>query len=298
MTLRQMGWFGKLMGGGLGFLVGGPLGAALGAALGHQVDQNGDDLSFYQSRVSPEEAERFRRVFCFVLFKVMGHLAKSDGRISEDEIACARGVMARLELAESSRMMAVRAFSEGKQTPFCLRSTLQLLLAESTMDPRLIRFFVALQLEAALSDGDMHPAKERILLEACEVLHFSHYEYFGMRTRLETERRWSGGARRPNFGWQARRDERWQDARHESIGLKREGFIKLQEAYQRLDLPPNASPLEVKRAYRRAISRHHPDKLTAQGASPDHVLRATQETQRIQKAYELICRTHSSGLGS
>ncbi|MDH3380545.1 MAG: co-chaperone DjlA, partial [Gammaproteobacteria bacterium] len=33
-----MAWWGKFIGGGLGFLMGGPLAAVLGAALGHQFD--------------------------------------------------------------------------------------------------------------------------------------------------------------------------------------------------------------------------------------------------------------------
>ena len=34
-----MNWWGKLIGGGLGFMMGGPLGAIMGAAFGHQFDR-------------------------------------------------------------------------------------------------------------------------------------------------------------------------------------------------------------------------------------------------------------------
>ena len=35
---KTMGWWGKLVGGTVGFMLGGPLGAMLGTALGHQLD--------------------------------------------------------------------------------------------------------------------------------------------------------------------------------------------------------------------------------------------------------------------
>ena len=35
-----MAWWGKLIGGTLGFMMGGPLGALIGTTLGHQVDAN------------------------------------------------------------------------------------------------------------------------------------------------------------------------------------------------------------------------------------------------------------------
>ena len=34
-----MSWWGKIIGGGFGFLMGGPLGALLGASFGHQFDK-------------------------------------------------------------------------------------------------------------------------------------------------------------------------------------------------------------------------------------------------------------------
>jgi DnaJ like chaperone protein len=295
VTLEIMSWFGKLMGGAFGFLMGGPLGAALGAALGHQVDQGGTDFGFYQSRVPPEEEDRLHQLFCVVLFKAMGHIAKADGRISEAEIACAREMMGRLGLKEPSRIMAIRVFSEGKRATFSLSDALDSLTVEFERHPRMGRLFVLLQTEAALADGYMHPAKETILLEVCRMLGFSRYEYFGIRTRLEAERRFTRGRQRTHSGSKRRYDERWHDRQSDSSGPMRQASIDLHEAYKRLNLSLGASLFEVKKAYRRAISQHHPDKLTARGASPEQVLKATQETQRIQKAYEVICRTHSDG---
>ncbi len=52
-----------------------------------------------------------------------------------------------------------------------------------------------------------------------------------------------------------------------------------------------ASKQEVKKAYRRLLSRNHPDKLIAQGLPEAMIKVANEKTQKIMKAYELICRS-------
>ena len=37
------------------------------------------------------------------------------------------------------------------------------------------------------------------------------------------------------------------------------------------------------------MHKHHPDRLTAQGASDLEIKRATEQTQEIKAAYERIC---------
>ena len=49
-----------------------------------------------------------------------------------------------------------------------------------------------------------------------------------------------------------------------------------------------ASDDEVVKAYRRALSRHHPDKLKANGLPESMIEHAKQRTQQIIEAYELI----------
>ena len=63
---------------------------------------------------------------------------------------------------------------------------------------------------------------------------------------------------------------------------------RLQAAYQVLGVAPTASNAEVTRAYRRLMSRNHPDKLVANGLPESMVAAAHERTQRILEAYELI----------
>jgi len=46
----------------------------------------------------------------------------------------------------------------------------------------------------------------------------------------------------------------------------------------------------IKKAYRQLMSQHHPDKLVSKGLPDEMIRMATEKTQRIQKAYEMICK--------
>ena len=272
------------------------MGAALGAVLGHQFDETEIDFRFDALGFKPEELENVQAVFVTVLFQVMGYIAKSDGRVSESEILGARKAMDRLDLKQSSRLLAMRLFNEGKQESFEIEAALRHFSRGCGSHSDLVRFLIKLEIEAALVEGRIHPEKERILFQLCDALAFSRYEFFGMRTRLQAERR-LGDLRQgsPRMGHYNSFFEFQERAYREEGGsyTALHSCQGLQEAYAMLGLAITATPAEIKRAYRRAISRHHPDKLAAAGVPPHELHKATQMTQEIQKAYEAICRARS-----
>ena len=62
----------------------------------------------------------------------------------------------------------------------------------------------------------------------------------------------------------------------------------LSECYAELEIGADASDQEVTKAYRRQMSRHHPDKLVARGLPESMAQWAKEKTQRIQEAYEAV----------
>jgi len=62
----------------------------------------------------------------------------------------------------------------------------------------------------------------------------------------------------------------------------------LGESYAELEVSAAASDAEVTKAYRRQMSRHHPDKLVANGLPESMAEWAKEKTQRIQESYEAI----------
>jgi DnaJ like chaperone protein len=285
-------WIGKVVGGAFGFVMGGPIGAALGAALGHQLDERGlDPFRLDGAGSDPEEAQRLQMAFFGATFQVMGHIAKADGRISESEIEAARIIMDRMMLPDHLRKSAMRLFNEGKRAGFPLDAVVDQFLTECRGRPQLVRRFIVLQTEAALAEGPLQTAEEALLLRLCDRLHFSRYEFFGIRTRLEAEQRFSGfgpGAQQHQYQRRRQHESHYQQWRRHEPPRPRE--TPLSEAYVTLGLTSSATDSDVKRAYRKLISQHHPDKLSAQKVTPERMQKATEQTQKIQKAYDAICK--------
>ena len=76
-----------------------PLGAFIGAALGHNFDAGMGSSAGRRADSSPfESRERAQTAFFTATFSVMGHIAKADGRVSEDELRLAASVMEQMGL--------------------------------------------------------------------------------------------------------------------------------------------------------------------------------------------------------
>ena len=62
------------------------------------------------------------------------------------------------------------------------------------------------------------------------------------------------------------------------------------DAYALLGVSPQATVAEIKRAYRRLLSQHHPDKLVSKGLPEEMMQIAARKTHEIKQAYEVIRR--------
>jgi len=256
-------WTGKLVGGALGMLAGGPVGAAIGLLLGHQFDEQGAPAD--PRLQSGETLAAIGESFFRGTFRVMGHLAKADGRVSEREIAAARSVMSDLRLNPQQVRLAVEQFTAGKQAEFNLAAELAIVARACEGHPELARVFVELQVRAALAGNNIEGPVRELLRRVCARLGVSVLEL----AHIESVLRIRGGAFRQ------------EQARHD-------GAVQIEQAYRVLETSPAAPNEEVVKAYRRQLSRHHPDKLKANGLPESMIEHAKQRTQQIIEAYELI----------
>lgn len=264
-----MSWWGKLVGGAFGFMVGGPLGALLGVALGHNFDRGLAGLP-EEELLEPGARERVQTAFFTATFSVMGHLAKADGRVSEDEIALARVVMAEMDLPQDRRRTAMRLFDEGKAPHFPLDDVLDQFRRECRRRMTLLQMFVEIQLQAAYADGILDSAEERILLHVCERLGFSEFVFRRLEQMVRAHMHFSGAGRGGRHVAQAPRGP------------------SLDDAYAILSVSPNTPDAEVKKSYRRLLSQHHPDKLVSKGLPEEMMKMAATKTHEIRQAYERV----------
>ncbi len=259
-----MSWWGKLFGGTVGFMLGGPLGALIGAALGHNLDAKARRMGAAEGMLGGQE--RIQMAFFTATFSIMGHLAKADGRVSENEIHLAQSVMDQMQLNPSLERLAKQLYQEGKQSDFSLDEVLEQFRRECRRSHNLLRMFLEILIQTAYADGVMHPAERDILLHICDRLGVSRLEFERLDTMVRAARGFYGSAG----------------------GNVRQGAEHLAQAYEILNIPDSASDAEVKKAYRRLINQHHPDKLVAKGLPEEMMKLAEQKTREIRQAYERI----------
>ena len=242
-----------------------PLGALIGAAVGHNFGRGFRRLAT-NSDVGSQE--RIQTAFFTATFSVMGHIAKADGRVSEDEIQLANRMMDQMALSADLKRVARGLFNEGKSATFPLDEVLDQFRRECRHGRNLLRIFMEIQLQAAFADGTFDPSERRILEHICERLRIPRSELNHLEAMLRAE-----GDSRP--------------------GAPATQKISLDDAYSVLNVEREMTDAEVKKAYRRLMSQHHPDKLVAKGLPEEMMKVATEKTQEIKAAYDRVVESRA-----
>lgn len=274
--------WGLLLGGAFGFIIGGPIGAVLGAALGHSFDkgmaaQLAEEIA--DDELLPGDSTRIKMAFFTATFSVMGHIAKADGHVHRSEIALAEAVMKRMHLDAELRSAAIKLFNEGKQPDFDAEALVLQFRQECQRRTSLYRMFVEILIQAALADGAMSSEEEAALLKVAAVLGFTEPTF----RQLELLVRYSMGM----MGGERSEQQRSSQSR-QAPPPATSSSMTVKEAYAALGVKKSDDKATVKRAYRRLMSQHHPDKLVSKGLPEEMIKLATDKTQFIQKAHERI----------
>jgi DnaJ like chaperone protein len=266
-----MQWIGKAVGGLIGLMAGGPVGAAIGVVIGHQFDSGSTPAigrSSSAGNATGGTATQIGERFFRAAFQVMGHVAKADGRVSEQEIQAARRVMSELRLTPDQVQIAIGCFTQGKSAQFGLGAALDGLYSACGGRSDLMRAFVEIQMRAALMGNDLQPAARGLLQNIASRLGLGLIEFAHIEAVLRMRRGDYGGG----HGAGAAVDEE----------------SRLAQAYKVLECGPQNTKEELSLAYRRQLSRHHPDKLKANGLPESMIEHAKQRTQQVIEAWELV----------
>lgn len=265
----NVSWWGKLIGGSVGFLFGGPLGAILGAAAGHSFDRSGTVTG--GGNFGFGNPERVQMAFFTTIFSVMGHLAKADGRVSDQEIAAVHATMRNMKLTPEQQQAAINLFHEGKRPDFPLDDILEQFRQECHGRRSLIRMFLEILLGTAMADGAIHSAERHILYYVCDHTNYPRADFERLIRMMQAGQNQNAGGSTAGFD----RNRHATDSR-------------LVDAYGVLGLLQTASYDEVKKSYRRLMTQYHPDKLVSKGLPDEMMNFATEKTQAIRAAYDLI----------
>lgn len=203
------------------------------------------------------------------LFYLLGYIARADGRVTEADIDCAEAIIRSMNLNRRQRRRAIHWFQRGKGVRrLPLHRGLFLHLSQWLWPGPALRVAACLCHAAQVSGPPSQSRRYR-----CE----DAIQRIGLPLSVSD-----------NI-LSSYMDAVWKP--HQVPPPP----TSYDEACQLLGLSRHAPLASLKRAYRRLVSRCHPDKLSGQQLSARELALARERLLRYQQAWELIRRRHRAG---
>lgn len=267
---------GKILGTIFGFMFGRIPGAILGFFVGHMFDkgysQDFNQMGGFNRFFASQDEFKTQAIFFHCLFSVMGHIAKADGKVSDVEIRMASALMDQMNLEGDMRSEAQQAFREGKASDFPLKQTVKEFKESCHGRRDILQVYLEILIQSAYVDGKLDKAEQVILETVAEYLGFKQNELLYLLSAFEAEMRFRQGT----------------GGKQNSQGKSYTSQQSLDDAYKILGVTKADDDKSIKKAYRKLMSEHHPDKLVSKGLPKQALEMAKNKTQDIQAAYEMI----------
>lgn len=256
------------------------IGAIIGAIIGYLVSHSvwGIILGGMIGSMLGSSVRRLRPAppvgdFVEPLFAVLGAVAKADGRVSQSEIVIAERLMGRMNLSTEQRRVAIAGFNQGKQPGFDADSAMAQLRHWTGGRRDHAITIMDVVVETVLAEGPSE-AKLALLRRLAAALRISEMQLMALMAMKGYQ--WSPG------GGQGGRQQSWQGGAYTPPHRTSSG----PDPYTVLGVSRDDDARAVKRAYRKLISEHHPDRL---GDLPEDLRRRAEErASEINAAYERI----------
>ena len=291
-----MGWIGALVGMFAGSVTRIPFGGLLGAIVGSVVEEHLKEKSqLKQMQRNAEESARRRRtrrqesgesrtrreaMFIAAAAAMFAKMAKADGQVTADEIACVERAFSRLGLTGEKREFCIQVFRRAKDDDASIYSyAVEFASCEPQAHVRELMY--GLLWDLACSDGVLSSAELDILRRITV-----HLGVRAMLFEIEYARR-VGGRR-----WRSADEDGSSRSRSDSSRRSSRGTAgapsELERAYAELGCTASSTDEELKRAYRDLAKKHHPDALRARGVPPELVEKANARMARVNAAWAEI----------
>jgi len=249
-----MAWLGKIVGGTMGLFLGGPLGLIAGIAFGNLFDSSSRSSSFTEGYSEFTQTDQTKMVFFVGAFSMLAKIATADGSMVQQERQKVEEFITHdLKLNLSEREAAVRVFNAALSNHSTTFDQFASQFYQNFSSERsLIELMMDVLVRVAAADGTISTAEMNHINSAARLFNIS-------RSMLDAIiRQYSSSAAAPS------------------------------KAYSVLNLTPDATDAEVKKAYRKMSIEFHPDTVASKGLPEEFTRFATEKFRAISEAYEAI----------
>ena len=189
--------------------------------------------------------------FFLATFSMLGKLSKADGVVSPEELEVVEHLMSEnLKLSDEARQFAISVFNAAKNSDSTFNDYARQFYEEFQGNPEVLSSIIDLMLRLAHADGVLHPGEQALIDEAVNIFGVSN-EYQQLKARYSSSN-------------------------------------DLQQCYGVLGATEEESLVSVKKKYRKLVMTYHPDRLQANGVSPEFAVAAEDRFKEIQHAFEVI----------
>ena len=257
--------WGKCVGVLFGYPIGGGWGCLSGLLVGHLFDKV-VAIRFGRRRAAFKHRNISQEYFS-TSFILMGYLASEQALSRHNSQAIVTVALEYMGLSlERNMASASELYSTGTRDGLRWKEVVRKFHSDPATTDAMTRLLLETQLYIAFRYGRYTREKRNKLLKICDELEYPRLDF----DRLEAA---------AHLDWQGDTELSY---------IAEISWDQLNKAYASLGLEITAEEDEVKRVYRRLLSQHHPDKLLAQGKSPEFIRDASEKTRQIKGAYELI----------
>lgn len=242
-----MAGFTKWIGGGFGFVAGGPIGALIGFVIGSVLDSV---INLQANQAINNQQQRHSTPnegdFKMSLLVLIACVMKADGSAKKTELAVVKNFLVR-NFGEQGALQALQI----------LKGLLQKNINESAVTEQIkesMNYSSKLELthfllDIAYADGNLSQAEINVVTRIAWGLGVSSLDLQSLKAAYN---------RQPNTNW----------------------------AYDVLEIKPDATDDEIKKAYRSMAMKYHPDKV--QNLGEDVKNKATEKFKTVKQAYECL----------
>jgi DnaJ like chaperone protein len=193
---------------------------------------------------------------------LVAKVAKADGRVDALE-AQLIGIMfddisAVFPEPTKTKEILKQIFSEEKERSENLQAVARELARTIKRDKAKQQQFMGFLIQLAFVDGEVSKSEESVLQTIAEALEFDPDAYHAIFDQFE------------------------------KMMANMSPKVNLEDAYKTLGVSVDDDMSTIKKAYRKLIREYHPDIIKSQGKSEAYMQEATEKTQEINQAYEMI----------